>query len=261
MVWQQSSLHFATLTLTLTLELLSFTPPPTLAQSQVTPSTQNSWGVGETSVYEPPTDIGAPTRTESGSTREPKKCPKDKKFPNQALTALIPKDPKYIYLALTVEGRPTFFVYVPQTSARMGEFILKDDSDKDVYRTNLTLPIGPGIVSFKLPANAPELEDKKSYHWFFVIRCNPEERNRDLDVDGWILRTQLQSSIENELQNTTPRDRVKLYRQYKIWHEALATLADLRRSNPNDSQLATEWKELLESAGQGEFAQAPILNQ
>lgn len=143
----------------------------------------------------------------------------------------------------------------------MGEFVLKDENDKDVYRTNLTIPSRPGIMSFKLTGNAPELEIGKNYNWFFVIRCDPENRSQDLAVDGWIWRTELREPIANELEKSEPRDRVKLYRQYKIWHEALTTLAELRRSNPNDSQLATEWKELLESAGQGEFAQAPLLNQ
>ncbi len=211
MVWQQSSWHFATLTLTLTLELLSFTLPPTQAQSQVTPANQNNRG-GETSAYEPDPDIGAPTRTESGGKRPAGGCPKDKEIPNSALTALIPKSADKINLGLTVEGRPTFFVYVPQTSARMGEFVLKDENDKDVYRTNLTIPSRSGIVSFKLPANAPELEIGKNYIWFFVIRCDPKDTTKDLSVDGWIWRTELRSPIGNELQKATPRDRVKLYR-------------------------------------------------
>ena len=267
---KQFSHHLATLTLAITLEL--FTIPSLLTQygrgnpapTQTTPS---PWEPGTASAYDPPPDMDAPGRRESGGRRPGDltqlKCPSDTQVPSPPLTALVPivkeenlnRQTATKLIGLTVEARPLFFVYVPQTSARTAVFILNDANEKEVYRTDVTLSYVSGIVSFKLPDNAPPLEIGKSYQWYFAIRCDSGNKKKDLVVDGWIWRTQLRPSIAEQIQKASPPDRAALYRQYQIWYEALATLADLRRDNPNNSQLATEWKELLESAGLSEFTE------
>ena len=256
MIWQSFSLRWTSLTLTLTLQLLSILPLSAQTPTPVSPST-NPWGSGETSAYDPPPDLGSPTRTESGGKRPPlEKCPSDRNLPNPPLTALIPNNSN---VTLTLSDRPKFFFYIPETSAKTAEFVIKDENDNDIYRTDLTIPNRRGIFIFNLPANAPTLEIGKNYQWYFAIRCTPDNSLNDLAVSGWIWRTQLRPDITNELQKAQPRDRARLYRQYKIWHEALASIAELRRSNPNDSQLVAEWQQLFTSAGLSEFKELPIL--
>ena len=50
-----------------------------------------------------------------------------------------------------------------------------------------------------------------------------------------------------------------LYAQAGIWYEALATLAELRRSKPNDSVLISAWESLLQSVGLDTVAKEPII--
>ncbi|MBD2183427.1 DUF928 domain-containing protein [Planktothrix sp. FACHB-1355] len=260
MVWQQSSRHFATLTLALTVELLTLTPLSTPAQSQGTSSSQNSWEVGETSAYDPPPNIGSPTRKESGATRNPETCSRREVRPNPPLTALIPKNTD---LGVTVAERPTFFAYIPQTSAQTAKFVLQDEDDKQVYSTTFSITKVPGVVSFQLPDTAPKLQSGKTYQWTMAIVCPPkiDGSREEPGVYGKIWVTKLRSPIANELEKATPRDRFQLYRQYKIWHDALTTLAELRRANPNDAQLTAEWKQLLASAELSEFAEIPVFGQ
>lgn len=64
-----------------------------------------------------------------------------------SVTPLIPTTNQ----GLTVVGRPTFFVYVPQTSAKKVFFSLQDEDTTDHYQTTFLLPNKPGVSSFRLP--------------------------------------------------------------------------------------------------------------
>ncbi|MFB2835131.1 DUF928 domain-containing protein [Floridanema evergladense] len=272
---QQLSSYSIALTLLLICKLFTFSSLPT--QAETTPTNQNTsspWEINSSSAYEPPSDISSPGRRESGGNRPAEistqlKCPNDLQVSNPPLTALVPKvseqttnsRTKIIQLTgLTVEAYPTFFVYLPQTGANTVEFILNDTEEKEVYRTNFTTPKVPGIFGFKLPKNAPGLEVGKSYQWYFVIRCDPANRKRDLVVEGWIWRTQLRPAINEQIQKASLSDRASLFRQYKIWYEALAYLAQLRYSSPGNSQLTIEWRELLRSAGLSEISEKNLIN-
>jgi len=279
MAKEQFSQHLRYLTLALTIELLA-APLVTIAQTTpINPTTTSPWEIGTSSAYDPPPDTGSPGRRESGGNRPGEiasqlKCPTDTQVPNPPLTALVPKVKEEILnsprnprskiiqlMGLTVEPHPTFFVYIPKTEAKTAEFILNDADEKEVYRTSLTIPESSGIFSFKLPENIPPLAVGKSYQWYYVIRCDPTNRKRDLEVEGWILRTGLRSPINEQIQTATLRDRLALYRQHKIWYEALTTLASLRSANPKNSQIAKEWKEFLDSAGLGEISDKALNNQ
>ncbi|MCA1995426.1 MAG: DUF928 domain-containing protein, partial [Coleofasciculus sp. S288] len=69
------------------------------------------------------------------------------------LTALVPAG----NVGLTLEKHPTFWFYVPYSpgDTASGEFVLQDEANNDVYRTSLTLPREPGVVSFSLPSATP----------------------------------------------------------------------------------------------------------
>jgi hypothetical protein len=159
---------------------------------------------------------------------------------------------------LTLAERPTFLVYVPQTSAQTAEFSLFDQNNKGIYQTTFALTDTPGIVSFTLPSNAPPLEVGKNYTWFFALICDPKNRRRDRVVRGEIRRTQLDSVQMRQIEQAEPRQRVSLYREADIWYESMSTLLDLQQSQPNDPNLAVTWKELLQSGGLDATAVQPL---
>jgi len=274
MVKQQLSPHLGTLILLVICKFFIFTPLPT--QAETTPTNQNTsspWEIDSSSAYEPPPDIGSPGRRESGGNRPGEistqiKCPNDLQVPNPPLTALVPKVSEQTansrrkitqLMGLTLESHPTFFVYLPKTGANTVEFIVNDAEEKEVYRTNFATPKVPGIFGFKLPKNAPALDVGKSYQWYFVIRCDPANRKRDLVVEGWIWRTQLRPAISEQIEKATLGDRATLFRQHKIWYEALANLAELHYSSPGNLQVAREWSELLRSAGLNEISEQNLI--
>jgi hypothetical protein len=195
------------------------------------------------------------------------------------VTSLLPKtnvaqlaaaEKAEIEIEKTVAERPTFFIHVSQTSAQEAEFILKKkigednngqpvyDEDKFVDQT-VALPKNPGIVSISLPADAAALEVGSSYYWTFQVICEPTDRTKDVTVDGAVQRIELDSSLANKLQQAEPRDRPGIYAEAEIWTDALSTLADLRKANPNDQQLQDDWNDLLSSVGLDKVAQATVI--
>jgi hypothetical protein len=45
-----------------------------------------------------------------------------------------------------------------------------------------------------------------------------------------------------------------------IWYDSLATLAELKRRQPNNSTVATSWQEMLKSVDLSAIAEVPLAN-
>jgi len=178
--------------------------------------------------------------------------------PKQPLTALIPTT----NLGLTTEKYPTFFWFVPPTPARTAEFVLSDEKSNEVYKTTFAINGQPGVISLKLPASAtlPPLSVNKNYSWTFSLICNP---NNPLAIDfvrGWVQRIEPNATLSNRLAKATPRDRPSVFAQAGVWNDTLSSLIELRRSNPKDQSLVTDWESLLKSVGLESIAKAPIVS-
>ncbi|MHC5745467.1 MAG: DUF928 domain-containing protein [Nostoc sp.] len=167
---------------------------------------------------------------------------------------------------LTNEKYPTFWFFVPYQKSLIDsiEFVVKDESGKSsqtLYRTVVTIPEVPGIISIPLSANTPPLQVDKMYHWFFKIKviCNPQQPPEREYVEGWVQRVNPNPQLVDSLKQATPQQRVNLYAENGIWYDALTTLAELRLSKPEDRTLAVEWMNLLQSVDLENLAKQPLI--
>ena len=195
--------------------------------------------------FKPP-NLGAPRTTAGGAVRSGS-CLTEK----MSLMALVPPTK----IALTTEAHPTFFFYLPKTVAQSAEFVLKDVDDKDVYRAKVPLS-KTGLVSFRLPEDAPALEEGKDYQWYFNVICKPSDRLQDSFITAWVQRVKPNETLAQSLKTAATRQRPNLFAQAGIWQDTLTTLAELRRANPTDASLMSEWDALLKSQGLSQVAQA-----
>lgn len=191
---------------------------------------------------------------------------------NQPLTAIVPATTMHsnrkpgtnpalgtwdAVWGLTASASPTFLFYVPYslTPKLPALFILQDEQGNNIYQTSLTASSTyPSIVKVRLPATTP-LQAGKMYHWYFVIDCHPDAPPQ---VDGWVQRTVVSPILSNQLQKTSPRQRVALYAANGVWYDALTTLAQLRSAYPQDVAFASDWRSLLSSVGLKMIASEPI---
>ncbi len=210
-------------------------------------------------------DRGAPTGRRRGGTGRDE-CP----ALNQPITALVPGEEasgenqsSKSFLASTVAEYPTFWVYVPDlpTNLRSGEFVLQDEAGDDVYRTSLTLPGKPGVISISLPSNPQySLKIDKKYRWYFQVYCGEKQTKPEyFYVDAWVQRAALTPVLESQLKTAKPREYIA-YAANNIWYDALTNLADLRRTDSQNAMIK-DWADLLSSVGLQDLAQAPIVER
>jgi hypothetical protein len=218
---------------------------------------------------------GIPGRREGGGTRDPLACVQG----NPArLTAILPQT----NLGLTTAEYPRFFWYLPQTRAKTAEFSLYQVNDRvdnltprqideklkdqiPVYRSQFDLTGTAGVASLSLPKNAtlPPLVAGRDYRWSVAIICDPNNRQRDIKVDGWVQRVAPAAALSEQLVRATPSDRLRLYASNGYWFDTLSTLAELRCSNPTDTRLTASWTQLmrLEGVRLDEIAGQPLIQQ
>jgi hypothetical protein len=266
MVWTKFFRYFVVLSAPLMLELIITPGFLTTARAQTkTPTQTLSVPSSKQVIFQPRSDQPAPKTTVGGGRRNDGKCAQDRNASqdyaesntaDRLMTPLV-RSP-LTDSQLTVSARPTFMVYVPQTSAQALELKLEDGQGKGIYQTRINLTGTPGIVSMSLPAAAPELEVGENYKWLVSVVCQSGEPE-DLFVEGSVRRIQPDSTL-SQVDKVEPLERVALYAKSGVWYEALANLAALRKAQPNDSQVASAWENLLKDAGLGAIANAPLKN-
>ena len=73
-----------------------------------------------------------------------------------------------------------------------------------------------GIFRIQLPS---VLEPDRNYYWSLKIICDPNRRDLDDYIDGYVTRVKVTSSPIG----TTPEQRAAYYAKNGLWHETLTT--------------------------------------
>ena len=260
MIFKQSSQKFVALSAALSLGVISVPLMATSlrAQSAQDPFVQTHYLKVE---FQGPRR-GSPPKTVGGGSRGCSYLDAGK----HSTTALVPPSQ---HLALTAQADPTFFWYVPRSAAKALEFTLMDEDDQtELYRVSLPIPQESRIVSLSLPSNSekPLLEAGKMYHWYLAMVCDPQDRTGDIAMDGWIERVDSSTlfvrpnlTLADALASTSrPEEEFAFYAKAGVWHDAIATLAELRRSHPDNAAVEAGWEKLLKSVGLERFSQIKL---
>jgi hypothetical protein len=204
---------------------------------------------------------GAPAWSTGGAARGGCTTTEAPVIPLMPVTEEPGKEPTF--LGITVAERPTFFAFVPPTSARQVEFLLLDEEAETViFQQAKSVDGTPQILSFTPDETTAPLEVGKNYKWFFTTICNPKDKAKDdksanPSIPGLIQRHELNSAIARQLNTTPLRDRPSVYAESGVWLDSLASLAKLRCNQPGDRALASDWKELLQAI---ELEKVPTLS-
>lgn len=251
---------FVSISVALSLGLLLNGTPPGRAE----PARSGSNRPQASMAFEPPPGQGMPSRTAAGGSRGT--CPSAEQL-GASLTALVPNLIRSEEIGpdlrgYTVEPKPVLYFYLPATVGVEAAFSLKDEEGYDVYQMSVPIPQKPGIVGIKLPEDAPALETGKTYRWSFGIVCQTADTENVPEVvfvSGEIQRIEPDGTLARQLAEADPVEKAALYAQNGIWFESLATLAALRRTQPEDVTLVSRWEELLNSVGLEAIAGQPFV--
>lgn len=185
-------------------------------------------------IYTPPPN-GAPGRSSQGGSRDG--CPKG------ILTAL---SPDVTHWGETIDERPTFWLHIPFQSGAV-ELVLEDETVQEVvYRDRFQVTSTPGVASFSMSDASPALEVDKIYGWELDFFCDPNSSLSNFQVSGVIVRRSPSTELSSQLAQASPEDRVAIFAENGFWYNALTELAELRRANPQDTELNDSWSSLLQ---------------
>lgn len=207
--------------------------------------------------FEPPTDDRLDDSA-GGATRPASvRCRNDAESA-LPLSALLPER----QVGLTAAARPSFFVYLPPTSAREAYFSLKTqdgDAEVEVYGTLVSLAGREGVLQIELPETAPELERDRTYSWQFGVLCNPAQTDMPW-IEGQVRRVAPAARPAN-FDALSPLERAAWAGQVGLWYDTLALVAQEYSTRPEDAILSDTWTNLLSAAGLNEtLAQQPLLD-
>ncbi|WP_434683863.1 DUF928 domain-containing protein [Pseudanabaena minima] len=155
---------------------------------------------------------------------------------------------------ITTAAYPTFLFFVPTTTARQVQFSIRDRDRKSIYRQTFSLSGQSGILRVVLPTepNIKELAMGQSYKWEFSIICDPRNRRIDDFVVGELQRVALvDAKVPTQL---------TLWERYRAFeYDALMVLDLLRRNNPKDRLIQSEWEAWLVRHQMGDVKGLPAI--
>jgi hypothetical protein len=159
----------------------------------------------------------------------------------------------------TLSERPTFMAYIPADTAPEAMFTLEDEAGNVRYRTRVAVPTQGGVIQVKLPDTAPALELDKTYKWGIVLRVGGQIRADSPNISSYIKRVAPAASLPAHL-STPSLEQAAFFGENGLWYDTLATLAELRKQQPQDQTVLASWNKVLEAAELSAIASEPLVN-
>lgn len=206
--------------------------------------------------FKPPAGSGTPRTSQGGASRG-NVCSVGSLKSNQKLSLLLPAS----NIGLTASARPTFFSYLPPTSAKKIFFSLRDEQGQVHYQATLPITGQEEVIRIQLPETVANLEANKDYQWGVAILCGNRLRADSPRVSGWVRHTPPSRELAAQLTSSSPLQQAALYGENGFWFDTLRSLDEARVHRTNDTSLISSWKQLLDSVGLTAAAQVSAPNQ
>lgn len=240
----------------------------TQPQLQISNNNQNNknrgTGVGgQSTSTKKPSIGGQPTPPD----KKPNKIPRNPCKENEpSLMALVvPSTETQKNSTSFTQENPRFWFYMPYESIqlRTAEFEISDDAGnsykEDLKQLLTQTKVKPGFISVSVPSTKFSLKDGQWYQLKLSVDVSCKLTSRPIPdyVIAWVEKQKLNSTVSNQLSNAKNQlEKSKIFENNGLWYDALTTIAENKRSNPNDEN----WARLLRVVGLQEITTKEIVN-
>lgn len=241
----------------MTVGLLLLGTAPTIAQSTTNPSATTD-RIFTRVLFKPPPNDKKPGKTEAAGSRNGGQCPQDATPANSphspstlsSMMALVPST----NFGLTMAKRPILSIYLPETSAKQLVLSIREEGTTHHSQTFVPITGASSIISLQPNPDSPPLELGKNYQWAVVLVCGERPSPNDPAIASWIRRV----ALSEPTNQGTALEQAAWYGEQGIWYDALNSLVEVRRSQPQNQDLIDIWAEFLESGGLKAVAAEPL---
>ena len=177
---------------------------------------------------------------------------------NDNFTVLIPNKT----INSTASIAPKIFFYVPKTQEQKTiEFVLRDHQDKLIHEAFLKTDGQAGIMNVEIPQDISKSlgQSNSNYKWYLSMICHSQNRSRDLVLEGNIGYVELDNSIKQKIENSSPAEQADLYQKQGIWYDALSVVAEETHQMSN-SDSTKKWVQMLEDIGLAQLSTQPFID-
>jgi hypothetical protein len=155
---------------------------------------------------------------------------------------------------LTTAERPNFSIYLPATSATQVVLSIKEEGGTHHSQTLVPITGTSGIISLQPNPDSPPLEVGKTYQWAVVLVCGERPSPNDPAIASWVRRI----APPQPTNQGTALEQAAWYGEQSIWYDALNSLVEVRRSQPDNQDLINIWADFLSSGGLKEISTEPL---
>lgn len=114
----------------------------------------------------------------------------------KTLAPLMSANDQGIY-EVELDTNPTLSWEIPETDAKVAEFLMVDKAWNEVYQTEVEIPEGGGEVQLSVPETL-SLETQQDYYWQFALVCDGDDRTKDDAIQGVLQFTPSSSTTPAE---------------------------------------------------------------
>ena len=143
---------------------------------------------------------------------------------------------------LTTSPSPELFFDIPDVvQASSLEVVLLDRNEEVVYQNSLETGYQPGIIGLNLSDdhNSNALKINDLYHWYLVQECENSSEPK-IVAKGALQRIKLDRELAQKIDDASGLEKVKLYQQANIWHEAIALLAEVKCNSKSENTVSQQ---------------------
>jgi len=164
------------------------------------------------------------------------------------LAAIVPD-----HTGMTSKSKPTLCWYISRpTNIRIEITVDDGKSIKPVLETKVGSLAGDGMNCLNLSQFDINLQPGAEYQWFVAIIPDPEQRSKDFVSGGFIVFMEPPKSLADKLSKAKGVDVSKAYAEDGFWYDAVGSLSELIRNNPEEKGYQALRLDLLEQAGLSE---------
>jgi hypothetical protein len=156
----------------------------------------------------------------------------------------------------TAKDQPTLYWYISEPANTRVELTVIDDAAiAPLLETNLEPPSKAGVQHLRLADHNVHLKEGMEYQWSVALVRDPGQRSQDIVASGTLTYAKPSAELKQKLTQVDKEALASIYAGEGYWYDAIESLSELIKAQPQDKRLRELRASLLEQVALPEVAE------